>query len=62
MELKKIEENIYSMFVNNDLIIIQTYDNGSIYSIEGLSKHTRNYFTNDVLQKIQSQLVKELTY
>ena len=62
MELKKIEENTYSMFVNNDLIIIQTYDNGSIYSIEGFSKHTRNYFTNDVLQKIQSQLVKELTY
>lgn len=62
MELKKITDNTYSMFVNDDLIIIQTHDNGSIYSIEGLSKHTRDYFTNDVIHKIQSQLIKELTY
>lgn len=59
MELKKIAENTYSMFVNNDIIIIQTLDNGSVYSIEGLSKHTRNYFTNDMLHKIQLQLINE---
>ena len=33
MELKKITDNTYSMFVNDDLIIIQTHYNGSIYSI-----------------------------
>lgn len=59
MKLKKIAENTYSMFINNDLIIIQTLDNGSVYSIEGLSKQTRDYFTSDMLHKIQLQLVNE---
>ena len=59
MELKKIAENTYSMFVDDDIIIIQTLNNGSVYSIEGLSKHTRDYFTSDMLHKIQLQLVNE---